>query len=430
MATLSTSKKDKSKSIQFRFDPKQKKHTIYLGKISKKASELVLIRVEELIAAKISHSPIPTETASWVASIGDKLRNKLYKLGLVDKATNHALITVKELVEQFLKNQVVSPATLAVYKQGTNSLVKHFGAKTLISTIDVKAADKWRTYVEQSVKAKATLGKRIRTVRSVFSKAVIWKMIPMNPFSHLKAPSQQNRSRIHYVSREIIEQVIAECSDAESKAIIGLARFAGLRCPSEIIPLKWKHIDFVAGTIKVTSPKTANSGKDMRIVPIDSDLMKLLIALNPGSSEDPVISKIASKSKNFSGMLLAAIKKSGNKRWERIFQNLRASCEMEWNDKIGNAFAVSDMIGHSVLIAANHYNKVRPSHLSMISGIGLETTQITTQQPPAQPSKDVQTTAEIVDFPRHLPICPTFVSLLALHGIREGFHNSTKELLR
>ena len=34
---------------------------------NKKASELILIRVEELIAAKISHSPIPTETASWVA---------------------------------------------------------------------------------------------------------------------------------------------------------------------------------------------------------------------------------------------------------------------------------------------------------------------------------------------------------------------------
>ena len=430
MATLSTSKKDKSKSIQFRFDPKQKKHTIYLGKISKKASELILIRVEELITAKMAQSSPPTETASWVASIGDKLRNKLYKLGLVDKATNNVPVTVKELVEQFLKNQVVSPATLAVYKQGTNSLVKHFGAKTLIATIDVKAADQWRTYVEQSVKAKATVGKRIRTVRSVFSKAVIWKMIPMNPFSHLKVCSQENRSRIHYVSREIIEQVVNACSDAESKAIIGLARLAGLRCPSEIIPLKWKHIDFVAGTINVTSPKTANSGKGMRMVPLDPDLAELLKALNPGSNEDPVISKLASKSKNFSGMLLAAIKKSGNKRWVRIFQNLRASCGMDWNDTIGNPFAVSAMMGHSVKVAAAHYNKVRSSHFSKISGIEFEPTQITTQQPPAQPSKDVQTTAEIVDFPRYLPICPTFVTLLALHGIREGFHNSTKELLR
>ena len=47
MATLSTNKKDKTKSIQFRFDPKQKKHTIYLGKNSKKASEII----EDLILA-------------------------------------------------------------------------------------------------------------------------------------------------------------------------------------------------------------------------------------------------------------------------------------------------------------------------------------------------------------------------------------------
>ena len=27
-------------------------------------------------------------------------------------------------------------------------------------------------------------------------------------------------------------------------------------------------------------------------------------------------------------------------------------------------------------------------------------------------------------FNRHLPICPTFVTLLALHGIREGFQDA------
>ena len=430
MATLSTSKKDKTKSIQFRFDPKQKKHTIYLGKISKKASELILIRVEELIAAKISHSPIPTETASWVASIGDKLRNKLYKLGLVDKATNNVLVTLEELIQQFVKYQVVTPATLGVYKQSINSLLKHFGAKTLIATIDVKAADQWRTAIGNTGLAEPTISKRIQNVKAIFSKAVTWKMISSNPFSHLKQGSQQNRSRIEYVSKEIIEQVMNACSNAESKAIIGLARFAGLRCPSEIIPLKWKHIDFIAGTINVTSPKTKNSGKGMRMVPLDPDLAKLLIAVKPGSSEDPVISELASKSKNFRGMLLTAIKKSGNEPWERIFHNLRDSCGSDWNDKIGNAFAASAMMGHSVKVAAEHYNKVRSSHFSKISGIGLETTQITTQQAPAQPSKDVQTTAEIVDFPHHLPICPSFDTLLVLHGIREGFHNSTKELLR
>ena len=402
MATLTTDEKDGSKRIQFRWNPRQKKKTIYLGKIPKKTAELILIRVEDLIVAKISHSPIPTETASWVGAIGDELRNKLFKHGLVDKITNSVAVTLEELVEQFVKYQVVTPATLAVYKQATANLLNHFGLKTLISTIDVRAADQWRKSVEQSKLAEATIAKRINTVKTIFSKAVMWKMIPINPFTHLKPGSQQNRSRIYYVSRETIEQVINACSDSESKAIIGLARFAGLRCPSEICPLKWKHIDFAGGKIYVTSPKTAKSGHDMRTVPLDPELAKLLKELSPGSSEDSVISKISSASQNLRGMLLDAIQRSGKKRWPRVFQNLRSSCAMEWNDKIGNAFVVSEWMGHSVKVSADHYNKVRSPHYGVISGLGLETTQITTQQPPAHPSKDVQVAAEIVEFSPHL----------------------------
>lgn len=112
MATLTTDEKDGSKRIQFRWNPRQKKKTIYLGKIPKKTAELILIRVEDLIVAKISHSPIPTETACWVGAIGDELRNKLFKHGLVDKITNSVAVTLEELVEQFVKYQVVKPATL------------------------------------------------------------------------------------------------------------------------------------------------------------------------------------------------------------------------------------------------------------------------------------------------------------------------------
>ena len=396
MASLSTNRKTKCKRILFSFSPSQPRNAIYLGRIPTKAANVILVRVEELISSKISNSSISTELASWVSGLGEELRSNLAKHGLVDKAANNVGVTLVQLVDQFVKYQVVKPATLAVYKQATNSLLNHFGGKTLISTIDVRAADEWRKSVEQSQLAEATVAKRIHTVKSIFSKALMWKMISVNPFSHLKPGSQQNRSRIHYVSRQIIEQVIAACSDAQSKAIIGLARFAGLRCPSEICPLKWKHIDFVGKKIYVTSPKTAKSGHDMRIVPLDPDLAKLLKALNPLTSEDSVISKIASASQNLRGMIMDAIQRADVKLWTRVFQNLRTSCEMEWNDKIGNPFVVSEWMGHSVKVAADHYNMVRSPHYNMISGI--ETTQITTQQPPVHPGKDVQVAAEIVEF--------------------------------
>lgn len=85
----------------------------------------------------------------------------------------------------------------------------------------------------------------------------------------IKNGSDVNRARMEFISRETIEKVIAKAADPEWKALIALARYGGLRVPSEPLALRWADIDFEAGRMIVTSPKTSqHKDKGQRVVPL------------------------------------------------------------------------------------------------------------------------------------------------------------------
>jgi integrase len=72
-------------------------------------------------------------------------------------------------------------------------------------------------------------------------------------------------------------QKLLEVAPPEWRCIIALARFAGLRCPSEVLSLRWSDIQFDTGKMTVTSPKTAHlPGKEYRVVPIFARLRPYL----------------------------------------------------------------------------------------------------------------------------------------------------------
>ena len=61
------------------------------------------------------------------------------------------------------------------------------------------------------------------------------------------------------MTREETDRILAVCNP-EWAAIVSLARYGGLRCPSEVLSLRWQDINWDTGRIHVTSPKTARSG--------------------------------------------------------------------------------------------------------------------------------------------------------------------------
>ncbi len=85
-----------------------------------------------------------------------------------------------------------------------------------------------------------------------------------------------NDDRRAFVSRDVTQRVLDKCPNWQWRTVVALARYGGLRCPSDVALLKWSDIHWDAERFTVTSPKTKRYGKVTRVVPIFSELRSFL----------------------------------------------------------------------------------------------------------------------------------------------------------
>jgi integrase len=68
------------------------------------------------------------------------------------------------------------------------------------------------------------------------------------------------------VTRDMADRVLQVCVDNQWRLIFVLCRYGGLRCPSEVLELRWDDIDWERGRMTVRSPKTEHhEGKESRV---------------------------------------------------------------------------------------------------------------------------------------------------------------------
>ncbi len=384
------------KRIMFR-DASGKQRSLRLGKCSKRAAMNALAGFDRVLEAHRVGSTIHPDGVRWLEAIDDRLHARVVRLGLgVEPRKGVASVTVAELLARFVGAATVKPATLAAYRQTTDSLAAFLGNDTPLHTITTEHADAWRKAIAEpegpgSSKrlAVATVAKRVYVARAIFKKAVRWKLIATNPFEGVRAGSQSNPERSHYVSREAIDAILAACPDAEWRAIVGLSRFAGLRCPSEVVALRWGDVNWETRRLTVRSPKTAHhDGHAMRGVPIATELRPILQDLFDQAEEgaEAVVPRLRDPRTNLRTHFQRIIARAGLKPWPRLFHNLRASCATDWVETVPN-HTVARWLGHSPMIAATHYLQTRDAHFDLAAGIvsGVEqaATNPATHTPPS-----------------------------------------------
>ncbi len=115
---------------------------------------------------------------------------------------------------------------------------------------------------------------KIYLAKQYFRVAVRRRIIRDNPFEGIKTTAPANPDRMAFVTRGDIQKVLDACPDAEWRLIFALARYGGLRTPSETLGLRWGDIDWANNRITVHSPKTEHhAGKDQRIIPLFPELL-------------------------------------------------------------------------------------------------------------------------------------------------------------
>lgn len=127
-----------------------------------------------------------------------------------------------------------------------------------------------------------------------------------------------DKSREFFISRELADQVIKVLPSNQWKLLFALARVGGLWCPSEVLSLKWKNIDFGAGRNLVTSPKTEHhEGGQSRLIPLFPELRTYLEACrhHKPRPNDWVITEYRKMDSSYGTLLRKRLRAAGIEPW-------------------------------------------------------------------------------------------------------------------
>lgn len=354
--------KDGSKRIQFMF-AKDDRRTIRLGKINVKSAERFYARIENLIDSVQTATPIDSQTAQWLAELPDDTYGKLVQVDLAKPRAAVIKHTLDNLLDESFATMNVKKSTRTRYAQTKRLLIEHFGKDCTLDSITPHDADKYRVWLEDKEYANAKVSKEIQIARMFFRQAIRWEMIPNNPFEGVRAGAQTNQDRKYYLTPEDAHKLIEAAPDADWRCIIALARFGGLRCPSEVLGVQWGDIDWDQGRMLVRSPKTERHiGKAERIIPLFPELRSVLMQAFELAPEGSVYvtGRFGGTNANLGTQFKRLIVRAGLIPWPRVFNAMRASRVTELAAEYPAAICTAWM-GHTQAIAEAHYHTVRDS---------------------------------------------------------------------
>jgi integrase len=380
---------------QLRFSMDKQRKVIWLPTIDEHAATTWKLHVEQLVTSHGRSLP-PRQTGVWVASLRLDDQQKLATVGLIAPITkpvttekSSAPGTLKAFINWYISRRNVKPATVSKWDQTRDCLTKHFGDERELASITVADAEAWREWLaksgnnregkSKSEKRRMDLGdntvrRRTGIARQFFNYAIKARLIAENPFVGLPATVHGNETRQMFVEWSVFNQVIESCPSVEWEAIVALSRIGGLRCPSEVLRLKWEDIDFASGRIRIHSTKTEHH-KDggIRDCPLFPELRVYLEQLaelakcRGAKPADYVIANLRGSEAYLRSGLLRILKKAGVTPWPKIFHNMRASRETELLDD----YPIKDVcswIGNSQAVAMKHYAMKRLDSFSRANG--------------------------------------------------------------
>ena len=345
--------------VSFSWEADGKLTHVRLGAVQKKVAESVRRRIEGILEVRLAGTAIDPDTANWLGTIGEDLHGKLVKAGLAQSRAKTEASTLGDFLENLFQGLGPQKARTRIgYDRARRLLEEFFTKARRLSTISEDDAAEYRQWMAKKF-APATVSVDLRRAKQFFKAAVRRKLIADNPFQDVKCGSQANPSRLHFVTQETIEKVIAACPNNEWRLIFAFARYAGLRMPSELQGLKWSDVNWEQNRILVHVPKKEHiPGQATRVVPIFPELRPYLERARKEAPEGAVL--VVPRAKDGPNLRRYAeqiIKKAGVTQWPKLFQNCRASRETELM-RVHPAHVVMAWIGHTERVARSHYLQV------------------------------------------------------------------------
>lgn len=372
MASIVTRTGKRGKLREIQFTHKGKRRVVHVGRCTRKQADKVRMHIEALLAQSITGQTAAEETQRWLADRSDDMYDRIARTGLCERRGVYGVVS---WVDRCLEAKQASDAssTQTRRKQARRLMLEHFTADRDLRTITPGDADDFEAYLIRRGLAEGTIRKRLADVSAWFSSAVRHKLIPENPFADIKTSVPATKSHA-YITKADAERVMDELPNTRLRLIFALARWGGLRTPSEPAGLLWSNVDWAGRRFSFVDVKRSRKSKSViRTVPIFSELIAPLQEHFDHAPEgvDEVFPGMSTNSSALIAPIERAIRLAGVERWPRLLQNLRASRETELVAealKDGRDIkGVCAWIGNSPDVAMKHYLMVRDSEADIVA---------------------------------------------------------------
>jgi integrase len=191
-------------------------------------------------------------------------------------------------------------------------------------------ADDFKMFLVAQKLAPTTVSKRLQFARMFFRAAKKRKLIADNPFAEVSAKAVMRQDRQRFITREETDRLLDVCNPTW-RVIVALSRYGGLRCPSEVLSLRWQDVDWEAGRIVVQSPKTEHHvGKASRAIPLFAELRTILaeafelapegaVYVVDGNHREAANTASGWRNCNLRTQFERIVKRAGLQPWPRLF---------------------------------------------------------------------------------------------------------------
>lgn len=379
----SVNKDSKGWRVEFTV-PGQRRRPLRLGGITEKSAREIGRHVERIIESKKTGLPTAADTQNWLLGLPDKLQNQLIRLGLIEDSGQRVSSSLGGFLSDYMRSRTdIEPGTRDNLETAKRWLIEFLGEQRELDSITPGEADEYRAWLGAEGKQAPNTVKRLCGRAKQFFRAALRKrLIRENPFQDMKhlIVGASPKSRIKFIDDPTARTVLEACPNSHWRAVFALARYGGLRVPSELCLLRWQDIDWNAGRFLVTTPKTKRyEGRETRWTPLFPELRRELEAWRQEAPQDrEFILKPAIKPKsNLRTVLIKILKRAGIKPWPKLYQNLRSTRSTELITQGFPAHVVAAWLGHTVKVANAHYNQVTDEHFRRAVGLGQK------EEPPA-----------------------------------------------
>ena len=279
--------------------------------------------------------------------------------------------TVQTLTDDYLKGVVhCAGSTYESHARTCEMMIEHFGKYFPIGDITPTKANGFRIFLTAYMSQRTsrllspiTVSKHIRRAVMVFQHAVDQGLLIDNPFAKVKKNEYTAVSIWNYVTMDQYEAIIAQAPHPCYRLMVSLARLAGLR-RKEIERLLWSHIDMEQRLIRVVPSTTLVTSKQrQRVVPIQPRLYQELEAAKGQAVDDRVF--VYPGHHNHDRVIGKMARRAGVPDYGKPIHTLRKSLATDWLAE-HPPLDVAAWLGHSILVAVNHYHATLPKTLDAV----------------------------------------------------------------